>query len=258
MDAVAQRRLGIDELRSGQAEAIEALLDGRDVLAVMATGYGKSAIFQIAAAMVDGLTIVVSPLVALQQDQVESLNSRSRPSAPIGAALNSKISATERDEIWESVEAGTLDILYLAPEQLTRDDVRTRLAAVGVALVAVDEAHCVSSWGHEFRPDYLRVGEAVAALSAPPIIALTATASPPVRDDIVDKLHMRDPVRITGGFDRPEIRLEARMHPDGAAASDAAVEDVCAQKGQGLVYTDTKAGAEELVPRVEIDLTVVG
>lgn len=244
--SVARRTLGLDELRPLQIDAVSALLDGRDVLAVMATGYGKSAIFQTAAAMLDGLTVVVSPLIALQQDQVQSLEELDSPSAPVAVALNSQLSDAEREDVRDRLVAGDIDLLYLSPEQLVRDDVLAALADVGIALVAVDEAHCVSSWGHEFRPDYLRVGEAVTALGRPTVIALTATASPPVRDDIVEKLSLRDPVRLSGGFDRPEIRFEVRTHADEQATVDAAVEDASTLDGQGLVYIDTRAASESV------------
>src|SRR4051812_37617167 len=178
---VAREAFGYEALRPGQAEAIRAALAGKDVLAVMSTGSGKSAIYQITGLLRPGATVVVSPLIALQRDQVEAL----REHAAGGAAqLNSSLGTAEREETLAEIAEDALEFIFLAPEQLAKPDVMDELAVADVSLVVVDEAHCISEWGHDFRPDYLRLGAAIEALGRPPVLALTATAAPPVRDEI--------------------------------------------------------------------------
>ena len=175
-DAIARTardELGFERLRPGQHEAVAAILDGRDVLAIMPTGSGKSAVYQIAALLIDGPTVVVSPLIALQRDQVLSIEEQGAAEA---AALNSTLSESAREETLERVAADELEFLFLAPEQLANEETLARLAEAKPSLVVVDEAHCVSEWGHDFRPDYLLLGDAIEALGRPRVLALTATA----------------------------------------------------------------------------------
>jgi ATP-dependent DNA helicase RecQ len=171
--------LGHDEPRPGQVDAIAAVLDGRDTLAVLPTGSGKSAVYQVAAALIDGPTVVVSPLIALQHDQARAIGDTAAGEA---AAINSTLSATERAALLDAVEGGEIEFVLVAPEQLTTEATVEKLRAARPSLLVVDEAHCVSSWGHDFRPDYLQLGHVVAALGHPRLLALTATAAPPVRD----------------------------------------------------------------------------
>lgn len=231
------------DLRDAQATVIDAVLRGRDALALMPTGSGKSAIYQVAGLDLDGLVVVVSPLVSLQQDQVVGL--RSHPDAPPAVAINATVSASDVAEAWDAIAAGSVRYVFLAPEQLAKDEVVERLAAAGVALLTVDEAHCVSSWGHDFRPAYLALGEAAERLGRPPVLALTATGSAPVRDDITARLGMRDPVVLAAGFDRPGIRIEVERYADAAEKRDAVVEQAVAASGTGIVYVATRRETDE-------------
>jgi ATP-dependent DNA helicase RecQ len=236
-------------LRPEQETVIDAVLSGRDALAVMPTGSGKSAIYQVAGLARDGLVVVVSPLVALQEDQVVGLEDH--PDAPRAVTVNATKGHRDLTEAWDAVDAGEVRYVFLAPEQLTKDDVVDRLAAAGVALVAIDEAHCVSSWGHDFRPDYLLLGEVVERLGRPPVLAMTATGSSPVRTEIVERLGMRDPLVLVTGFDRPELRFEVVRHEDDEGKREALVRQVVGLEGAGVVYVATRAEtlvyADELV-----------
>ncbi len=242
MRELARRELGFAELRPGQEEAISAILAGRDVLVVLPTASGKSAVYQIAGALLGGVTVVVSPLIALQRDQASAIGDR------LGGAvqLNSTMSDQQRDETLAALADGTVRFVFVAPEQLANDETRAALAAVHPELVAVDEAHCISTWGHDFRPQYLHVGHFVEALGRPRVVALTATASPPVRREIAERLGLRDPTVVVRGFFRPNIHLSVTATPDAAAARTAVLDMVASRTGTGLIYVATRREAEEL------------
>jgi len=244
----AEERFGWDDLHPGQLEAITAAVNGHDVLAVMPTGYGKSAIYQVAATLIHGPTLIVSPLIALQADQVAAI--AAAEDAPDAVAVNSSQSARTNTDAWEALSTRDAEYLFLSPEQLAKDDVVERLKGLGVSLFVVDEAHCVSSWGHDFRPDYLRLGDVIERLGHPTVVALTATGSPPVREEIVERLGMRDAVVLTRGFDRPNLRLEVVRHSEDKEKRRAVVEQVADLPKPGLVYVatrkDTERYAEEL------------
>jgi ATP-dependent DNA helicase RecQ len=240
---VARDELGFDTLRPGQEEAVRAVLDGRDTLAVMPTGSGKSAIYQLATLIGGGPAVVVSPLLALQRDQVEAIEESGAGEA---AELNSTLSAAAREETLEEVEEQQLDYLFLAPEQFATEETLERLRTAQPRLFVVDEAHCISEWGHDFRPDYLRLGTVIEELGQPVTLALTATASPPVRAEIVDRLGMRDPALVVRGFDRPNIWLGVEEHLDEKAKLDAVVERVADEPKPGIVYSATRKRSEEL------------
>jgi len=244
---IAADVFGWHELRPGQAEAMEQVLRGRDTLVVMPTGAGKSAVYQVPAVLLPGPAVVVSPLIALQRDQVEGLSGSDAPEA---VAVNSGQAAGETAEAWRAVHEGDAEYLLLSPEQLAKDEVVERLARTGPSLFVVDEAQCVSSWGHDFRPDYLRLGHAVERLGHPTVLALTATASPPVREEIVERLGMDRPARIVAGFDRPGLRLEVRRFQDDEEKRRAVVERAAAEPGPGIVYTATRREAEEYAARL--------
>jgi ATP-dependent DNA helicase RecQ len=239
----ASEVFGLDELRPGQAEAVAHVLDGRDTLAVMSTGYGKSAIYQIAALLIPGPTVVVSPLIALQRDQVEDLESEDAGGA---ASVSSVVAAGARREALEELAAGELEFLFLSPEQLSNEEVLADVAAAGPSLFVVDEAHCISEWGHDFRPDYLKLGAVAEAVGRPPLLALTATASPPVRAEIVERLGMRSPEVIVRGFDRPEIWLGVERFHAERAKREALLDRVAAEPKPGIVYAATRRLTEEL------------
>ena len=243
IERTAREVFGYEQLRPGQHEAVDAVLDGRDVLAVMSTGYGKSAIYQIAALLIPGPTVVVSPLLALQRDQVEELDAQAAGGA---ANVNSLVSEGEREEAFDELRDNQLEFLFLSPEQLSNEEVLAEVAAAGPSLFVVDEAHCISEWGHDFRPDYLKLGAVADALGRPPILALTATASPPVREEITGRLDMRVPEVLVRGFDRPNIWLSVERFHDAGAKRRALIERVADEPKPGIVYSATRRLAEEL------------
>jgi ATP-dependent DNA helicase RecQ len=251
IERAAREVFGFASLRPGQEEAVQRVLDGRDTLAVMSTGYGKSAIYQVAALLIPGPTVVVSPLIALQRDQVDDLE---RQGAGGAAAVSSHVSESDRREALDELAEDALEFLFLSPEQLSNAEVLAEVAAAGPSLFVVDEAHCISEWGHDFRPDYLKLGAVADAVGRPPILALTATASPPVRDEIVERLGMREPEVIVRGFDRPNIRLAVERFHDARAKRQALLERVAAEPKPGIVYSATRRLAEELAE----ELTAAG
>jgi ATP-dependent DNA helicase RecQ len=239
--AVARRVYGWKRLRPAQRAAIRSVVQGNDTLAVLPTGSGKSAIYQVAALLLPGPTVVVSPLIALQRDQLVGLL---KSKAPEAVAINSTQRAGERDAAWEALSAGGAEFVFLTPEQLGKADIVQRLAALKPSLFVVDEAHCVSSWGHDFRPSYLRLGEAIERLGRPPILALTATAAAPVRADIVEYLRMRKPRSIISGFDRPNLGLAVHRYVEDATKRQAVLDDVASWRGAGLLYVATRKDSE--------------
>lgn len=239
---IAERRFGWEQLRPEQHRAVAALLKGRDTVVVLPTGYGKSAIYQLAGALSDGLTVVVSPLIALQMDQLAGL--AEREDAPTAVAINSAVSDGELEDAWRSIDRGEVEYVFLAPEQLAKDEVVARLRRAGVGLFAIDEAHCVASWGHDFRPDYLRLGAVREQLGRPTTVALTATGAEPVRVEIVQRLALDDVLEVVAGFDRPNIHLAVTRAGDDAQKRTAVLDEVLAMEGDGLLYVATRRDAE--------------
>jgi ATP-dependent DNA helicase RecQ len=244
----AKSKLGYDTLWAGQEDAIAALLKGHDTLAVMPTGSGKSAIYQLAAALIPGPTVVISPLLALQQDQVESISEQDVGEA---VAVNSTLPTAEREDAFEALEDEELEFIFLAPEQFNNYETLEHLQQAKPSLFVVDEAHCISEWGHDFRPDYLRLGAVIETLGHPTILALTATAAPTVREEIIEHLGMRDYEVFVQGFDRPNIYLEVRRFEEEADKEAALVDQVVRAKKPGIVYVATRKQAEDLAAALQ-------
>jgi ATP-dependent DNA helicase RecQ len=238
---------GFDGFRPGQAEIVGAVAAGKNVLAIMPTGGGKSLCFQLPAIMRDGVTVVISPLIALMRDQVRGL----REAGVEAGALTSGNTPEETDAVWQALEEGRLKLLYIAPERLASSGTDRMLKRAGVSLIAVDEAHCVSQWGHDFRPDYLRIGALRRALNVP-LAAFTATADAETRDEIVTRLFDGEvPEVFLRGFDRPNLSLafEVKNQPRQQILSYAA-----ARRGQsGIVYCGTRAKTETLARALSDD-----
>ena len=244
---VTREVFGHDDLFPGQEEAVSAVLEGRDVLLVSATGSGKSLTYQVAGVVIDGCTLVVSPLLALQKDQLDRLPEHL---GTRGVRLSSSESEAQRAEALDRALRGEVEFVALSPEQLANEEVRARLAELRPSLVAVDEAHCVSTWGHDFRPDYLRLGDLLDELGQPQVIALTATAAAPVREDIVERLHLRDPHVVVAGFGRDNIELRVRRCHDEADQRAAVTDTVLGTPGPGIVYCRTRRSAESYALRL--------
>ena len=244
LQAFVAERFGHDQLLPGQEEVVRSLLDGHDVLLVSPTGSGKSLTYQAAGLLLGGCTIVVSPLLALQRDQVEHLED----AGLVAARVSSAESAGERREALDAARGDDPVFLFLSPEQLANPEVLDEVAEIAPRLVAVDEAHCVSSWGHDFRPDYFRLGDLIDRLESPRVVAMTATAALPVREDVVERLHLADPRTVVTGFARDNIALSVvrASDPDHQRRTVLdTVERAGAEGGCGILYCRTRRGAEE-------------
>lgn len=243
---ILREQFGHAEFRDGQERVIGALLDGRDALCILPTGGGKSLIYQLTAQVLPGLTLVVSPLLALMKDQVESLQARG-----IGVGvINSAQSLIESEAALEDAANGRIKLLYVTPERLDSDEFISRAQRISLSLFVVDEAHSISEWGHSFRPSYLTLPSAIARLKRPPVLALTATATPWVRRDIVERLGLRDPLIMVRGTDRPNLFLEVRRVEEEAhdkrVLHDLLVDsDDARLSGSGIIYAATTRATQE-------------
>lgn len=244
----ARKNFGFESLRPGQEDAIRALLARKDALVIMPTGSGKSAIYQIAGSLMDGAVLVISPLIALQKDQVDSINQH--PRAAEAVVINSTQTVSETREAFEQINDGDAKYVFLAPEQLRKQETIEALEKAGISLFVIDEAHCISEWGHDFRPDYLQLGPMIERLGHPAVLAMTATASPEVRDEIVHRLGMRKPAIFVQGFDRPNIYLRVDRFEKEDQKLEALVHRVLWSEKPGIVYAGTRKAAEEIMHRL--------
>ncbi|MBV8383141.1 MAG: RecQ family ATP-dependent DNA helicase [Planctomycetaceae bacterium] len=250
LEQTLRDHFGLERFRPGQREVIEHVLQARDVLCVMPTGGGKSLCYQLPALLLPGLTLVVSPLIALMKDQVDALTQRGIRAT----LLNSTLDPGEQRARIQEIEAGRYDLVYVAPERFRSPRFVEVMARLKPALLAVDEAHCISEWGHDFRPDYAKIGHARRRLGSPPCIALTATATDLVRRDIADQLDLRDPAQFVTGFDRPNLSyavVEARRDADKLAA----LAQVFARNpGPAIIYASSRARCESVGQFLEREL----
>jgi ATP-dependent DNA helicase RecQ len=237
-----RERFGHTDFRPGQQRAVESVLAGRDTLVILPTGGGKSVCYQVPALLLDGLTVVLSPLISLMKDQVDALEARGIPAT----FINSSLSPNEVSARLGRVQRGEIKLLYVAPERFDYGNAAERIAAVGVSLLAIDEAHCISEWGHDFRPSYRRVRDIHARLGAPPTVALTATATPEVRRDIARVLELRDPEVVLTGFDRTNLRWHVIRTKNDAEKDGTLVELLKQHPGVAIVYAATRKTVERV------------
>ena len=242
-EKLAKERFGFSSLSPGQRDALCALFNGHDTLAILPTGGGKSAIYQLVGLVRKGLTIIVSPLVALQRDQVDHL----RALDATAHLLNSSLSPGERDAVWAELERAKTAFLLLAPEQFSNHETLERLRKLEPSLFVVDEAHCISGWGHDFRPDFGRLGAVIEALRRPQVLALTATAAPPVRSDILRRLRTENAEVVVAGFDRANLHLSVRPFSRCEGKREALLEAVTGGPRPAIVYCATRRETEEIV-----------
>jgi ATP-dependent DNA helicase RecQ len=236
-------RFGFATFRPGQEAVIRAVLAGRDAMAVMPTGQGKSLCYQLPATLLPGLTLVISPLIALMQDQVTAMKQRKIAAA----AFHSSLTGIEKNRVMQELKERRLQLLYVAPERMQHEGFLRLLRSLWVSLLVVDEAHCISQWGHDFRPDYLKIGRLRQELTSPPCLALTATATARVQTDLCQRLSLRDPFRLVAGFRRTNLALSVHLsqaRQDKLSTLGRLVRET--EKGTILVYCATRRAVEEV------------
>ncbi len=231
----------LPSFRNNQEAIVQAVLTGKDVLVVMPTGGGKSLCYQLPSLLLEGITIVVSPLISLMQDQLEALDRLNIPAT----LINSTLSATELDERFRNIHAARYKLIYIAPERFRSNRFVEAIKNLKVSLFAIDEAHCISQWGHDFRPDYLWLGSAIANAGRPPIIALTATATPTVQDDIVASLKLNNPEKFVSGFARPNLELRV-IKAEKDAEKYAHLGKLIESHQKGIIYCATRKRVEKV------------
>ncbi|HYY95173.1 MAG TPA: RecQ family ATP-dependent DNA helicase [Pyrinomonadaceae bacterium] len=254
--AALRKFFGFEGFREGQREVVEAVLAGHDTVVVMPTGGGKSLCYQLPALMLEGVTIVVSPLIALMKDQVDALRARGLPAT----FINSSLDFEEQKERIAGMRRGDFKLVYVAPERFRSSHFVETLRRARISLFAVDEAHCISQWGHDFRPDYLRLRSFREQVGSPQTLALTATATPYVRADIIEQLNLADPRAFVSGFDRPNLSIGV-VHTEREREKFARIRQLAAEyAGQsGIVYTSTRKSVEQITQKLkEARLSVVG
>jgi ATP-dependent DNA helicase RecQ len=240
---IALSKFGLQSFRPGQREVIESIVAGHDCMCVMPTGGGKSLCYQLPSVIRPGLTIVVSPLIALMKDQVDGLGKRGIPAA----LINSTLSQSEQQQRLQDVAAGKYQLVYVAPERLRNNRFLEAIRATPIQLLAIDEAHCISQWGHDFRPDYARIGRFREWLGGVQTVALTATATPRVRDDIVQVLGLRKPKQFMSGFARPNLHFGVVTRPNDREKDEELEGFLRGMHGSGIIYAATRKRCEALV-----------
>ncbi|OLE51770.1 MAG: hypothetical protein AUG51_21140 [Acidobacteria bacterium 13_1_20CM_3_53_8] len=238
---------GFEDFREGQREVVGSILAGHDTVVVMPTGGGKSLCYQLPALMREGATIVVSPLIALMKDQVDALQARNLPAT----FINSSIDFEEQKSRIAALKRGHFKMVYVAPERFRSAHFVEALRNANITLFAVDEAHCISHWGHDFRPDYLRLKTALESIGRPQAVALTATATPYVRSDIIEQLGLREPRTFVSGFDRPNLSINV-VHTEKEREKIAHIKRLAATAGgSGIIYTSTRKAVEQISGRLQ-------
>jgi ATP-dependent DNA helicase RecQ len=244
---ILKQYFGYDAFRAGQADIIDAITSGRDALGVMPTGAGKSLCYQVPAMLLRGVTLVISPLISLMRDQVQALVKNGIPAA----FINSSLSEPQWQKVMQNTRAGQYKIIYIAPERLLAPSMSELAQSLAISLLAVDEAHCVSQWGQDFRPSYRDIPKFVAKLSARPVLAaFTATATPRVRDDILATLELHNPLVAVTGFDRPNLYFEVKQPKDKYAALAQYLKE---NDSGGIVYCSTRKEVERVTERLKAD-----
>ena len=243
-----KKHFGFADFRQGQAEVIQSVLDGRDTVVVMPTGSGKSLCYQLPAMLSGGVTLVISPLIALMKDQVDVLSARGLPAT----FINSSLAYGDVIERLRGIGSGRFKLVYVAPERFRNEAFVRTIRDAHVDLLAIDEAHCISHWGHDFRPDYLKLRNACEVLGRPTIVALTAAATAQVRQDIIEQLGLRDARVFITGFDRPNLGLGV-MQVSGEKEKLEILKNVISRStGSGIVYTATRKSAEQITSRLKM------
>ena len=242
------KHFGFTGFREGQAEVIDFVLEGHDAVVVMPTGGGKSLCYQLPAMMIDGVTLVVSPLIALMKDQVDQLAARGIPTT----FINSSLPYGEMNKRLSEIRLGRHKLVYVAPERFRSDAFGETIRDAKVKLFAVDEAHCISHWGHDFRPDYLRLKAAAEQLGRPQVLALTATATPQVRADISRQLGLLDPQVFVAGFDRPNLALRVLHIGTEKEKIETLKRVIAGSGGTGIVYAATRKSVEQVAARLKM------
>lgn len=244
---VLKKYFGYDNFREGQAELVSSILSGRDTLGVMPTGAGKSVCYQVPALMFGGVTIVISPLISLMQDQVSSLVQSGIPAA----FINSSLTMNQLYMVLKNAERGAYKLIYVAPERLDSEVFMNYAMHAEISMITVDEAHCISQWGQDFRPSYLNIPRFAAALPKRPVMtAFTATATEMVRDDIARLLELKDPFTLVTGFDRKNLYFEVRRPSDKYADLKRLVKKYDEEGRSGIIYCSTRKNVETVCERL--------